>query len=307
MPFAAISLFLVSLVVQTADPVVSTQEVGPLFVRLELPTGVIGLSQKIEVGITVQAPERVQTEIRDLEKGQQLGPFEVVSLQKKGADRFEGRFGTLLLSKWVLELEPMQEGTHQPTPLALSYREDGSKEWSQAEVKLPAIQVRADFVGDAATATLRPLPEFAGSAPDTERRRIPVTRMVGVALIAAAVVVAAVTACRRSPNSLQQARRKLAQLEKAGTADYREGITAVSHALREYLHAKYDVSAESQSTPEILSHLGATPGLTEKQSLVLHDFFIAADLDRFAKQEPTRQDWLRLLQQAQMFLAHEST
>lgn len=290
------------LVLGQSSPAETVQELGPLYVRVECPRTTFGLSEKLAYRITVQTPERMQAEIFGLEPGSTLGPFQVVSLEKKGTDRFDGRFGSLVLSTWTLELEPLREGTLAPDPLPIRYR-DGDEEWTQVEAKAPTVQVKAHYVAEGDAASLRPLPVLP--EPESGGVRRSQTRLLGMALLFAGAAVGVLTACRRGNDPLRAARKQLQRLEQSEPASFREGVTEVAHAVRTYLQLKYGMLTESHSTPEVLAEIAGRNDLPEIQQVALRDFFESADMERFAEKEPERVDWLRSLQQAQAFLMHE--
>lgn len=297
--------------ISTSDPnsPAITQEIGPLFVRSEAKREAFGLSETVRYSVTIRSPDHVQVEMLPVSAGGQWGPFLVVSLRQQGSDRLEGRFGTLQLTTWVLELEPVQSGTLTPKPLEIRYRQEEGGEAESATVQLPAVRVVAEHVRDARGQSLRPLPELPAPTQPTDTSLQTILKVAGVLLFLSALIIAAVSAglLRWQANPLQQASRQLDGLEKESPSDFRVAIAKVVDIVRLYLHREHDLPAEFRSTPEILQLVQKADDFSDQQRLALQDFLETADPGRFEQLDPTREDWLRCIQRARSFLFTESS
>jgi hypothetical protein len=101
-----------------------------------------------------------------------------------------------------------------------------------------------------------------------------------------------------------RARRKLEQA-LAMISEPKPFSTLVSHAIREYLEARFDFRAPERTTEEFLYELQGTALLTPAQKKSLGDFLESCDLIKFAKYEPSEAE-LRGLHAAALRLVNET-
>lgn len=277
-------------------------DVGPVAVRVDAPATMIGLSETIEVSVTMVAPERVAIKIPDLTG--MLGTCKVLGARVEGPDKLD-RF---LARRWFLRLEPLRLGRCDLGTVTIEYK-DGALDWQRGTVPLPALQVVQGPTSSADPATLRPIPSLPdpGEAAPWPQR----LRWGGAALFVIVVLLWIRSALKTRPASMsavQQALQALTGLERSDllvTAGPRRFVEQATQIVRHYLEQAYGLAATHQTTIEFLASEPAKAVLTAGQRIALAELLESADVSKFAGPEPNAATCATCLRRARAFFAGE--
>jgi hypothetical protein len=113
---------------------------------------------------------------------------------------------------------------------------------------------------------------------------------------------------RRQESAVPPSQWALRELQRvrlpAGSTEYEleEFYTQLSDVLRRYLDLRYHMPAPEQTTPEFLETMRRSPQLQPEQQAVLRDFLEQCDLVKFARAQPSREEWRKAAETAHAFV-----
>ena len=281
------------------------QDVGPLSVHVDCERTTVGLADAVRVIVTIVAPADVVVKQPVFERLPAECP--VVDVVGNGPDEIESKFGRLMARSWIIRFEPMRSGEFELGRAPIEYSR-GSPDWRAGEIELPRIRVLTESIGPADSTTLYPPPDLP-----SESTRFPPSRILwwaGVALVVSTLVAAAVLrwlgAAPASP--LESGLADLRRLEASHLLTegrFREFAERACQVVRVYLEGSFDLRAPKQSTPQFLADPRTHAALNESQRSALAEFLEAADIEKFAIEEPNIEQCRRCLRRARALLADE--
>lgn len=255
-------------------------ELGPMRIEIARPAREIGLDDPLKLQITIQTPTNVNVEPPTIKSDGMLDSALVIDVRIEGPDRLEGQWGAIMVSNWMLMLEPTKVGTLALPKLGIRYQEKG-KPIATAELALPSFDVKPGKT------TAGPNDELKLPPPLTEEKRADLAwwmKAVGGIGLALCLLALAWTAKSESPS---EAARKAIEKE---SGDSRAAISRICDLVRSHLQKRHGISAAHLTTPELLADEQLLSGLPGETRRSLAELLPMADMLRFPQPEPTPAD-----------------
>ena len=278
-----------------ANTIEKVAEKGPVTMTIRVSPSEPQLSELVEMEIMVVAREKI--EIEPPAFGQAVGDFLVRDYSERKTDMF----GKLVPSNSRLfryRLEPMHSGPHLIRSLPVSFidnRPESEGFGSTATIESEPIEVTirselGDTVPD--LANLEPM-----AAPKSIDSNFP-WLWFGVATVLVAFVAIAFWLTRskkgqsiaspiRTPSEIANEQLALLLAEDLpGRGLFKDFYLRLTGVVRNYIEGTTGLRAPEQTTEEFLRESRTTDYFSAEQSLRLKDFLEAADMVKYAGQQP---------------------
>ena len=286
-----------------------TQTAGPLRIELSADRAAIGLADRLQLTLTVEAP--AGTEVTLPEAAKELGAFAVRRQTPSGPTAIDPQ-----TQRWqqAYILDAGATGEQVIPPLALSFREanaapDAAPTAVQTEPL--AITVTSVLPQDADVQAPRDIAPPVELVPPL----LPPWPWIAAALLGLAGIAGLLwwwrhRARRPAPpppprpahalalEALQRLQRDNLMEQQAIEAFY----VRLSFILRQYIEWRFGLRAPEQTTEEFLAAALASGGLVAAHQQLLSSFLQQCDLVKFARHEPTRGDMQQAFDSAKAFV-----
>ena len=286
-----------------------TQTSGPLRIELSADRAAIGLADRLQLTLTVEAPTGAEVTLPEAAK--QLGAFTVRRQTPSGPTAIDPQ-----TQRWrqVYILEADATGEQVIPPLALSFREanaapDAAPTAVQTEPL--AITVTSVLPQDADVKAPRDIAPVVELVPPV----LPpwpwiVAALLGLAGIAGLFWWWRRRARRPAPPPPPRPAHELAleALQGLQRDNFIEQqaiepfYVRLSFILRQYIEWRFGLRAPEQTTEEFLAAALASGGLVAAHRQLLSSFLQQCDLVKFARHEPTRDDMQQAFDSAKAFV-----
>ena len=308
-----IALLLVSPVAsQDAAPPASktvTQTAGPLRISLSADRATLGLADRLQLTLTVEAP--TGTEVTLPETAEQLGAFTVRRQTPSGPTAIDPQ-----TQRWrqVYSLEADATGGQVIPPLTLSFREANAAPnaaLTAVQTKPLAITVTSVLPEAADIKTPRDIAPPVDLVPPV----LPPWPWIAAALLGLAVAAGLFWWWRRRARrptppppprpAHELALEALQRLQRDNLMEQREiepFYVRLSFILRQYIEWRFGLRAPEQTTEEFLAAALASGGLIATHRQLLSSFLQQCDLVKFARYEPARSDMQQAFDSAKAFV-----
>jgi LPXTG-motif cell wall-anchored protein len=277
---------------QTDKPIEQSAEKGPVKLSVRVLPRQPRLSDLVEMDVTVEAPPDV--EIKPPAFGQGVGDFLIRDYSERPPDP-----GVKNLRRFHYQLEPAHAGKHLIRSVSIEFLDkrahsEGGGEPALVETAPLEVNVTSEFGGAA--------PNLANLEPMTPPQPVPqtfgATWLVVAGLVGVLAVVAGIVAFRRRKRRPVEARRQtpeeiaqaaLAQLlaeDLPARGLVKEFYLRLTGIVRQYVEDTTGIRAPEQTTEEFLRDMRSNEAFPPERSVRLAEFLEAADLVKYAGQQP---------------------
>jgi hypothetical protein len=295
-----------------ADAVKRITEKGPVKLAIHVWPGVPRLSDLVSMEIEVQFAQGV--EIKPPAFGQAVGDFLIRDYSGSGGASLPAATDSVQKSRFRYQLEPTQAGKHLIRAIAIEFidKREGSENFnSPTTIESEPIEISVTSeLGDA-------VPSLAALEPMFPPR--PLDDSIGmwwaVLALPPALLVGWIAWRRRrhaaaiaEPQSLSPkeiAKAALAQLlaeNLPSQGRVQEFYLRLTGIVRQYIEGTTGVRAPEQTTEEFLRAMRSRQLFGVEQSIRLQDFLEAADMVKYAGQEPTSEQIEQSIARAREFV-----
>ena len=290
-------------------------EKGPVRMTVRVSPHEPRLSDLVHLEIEVVAPEQI--EIKAPTFGNAVGEFVV-------RDYHEDSSGTSSESKerariFRYQLEPVQSGTHLIRSVVIEFvdHRDSSEEKDKvATIASDPIEVKVSTMLEDQVPDLGQLEDMLPPQPLDENQQY---RWVWVLLLAIMILLItlkfirrrkarAVTERKKSPEELaSEAMAKLLAEDLPRQGLFKEFYVRLTGIVRIYIEGTTGLRAPEQTTEEFLREMRTRSTFPSDRSIQLQEFLEAADMVKYAGQQPGSEQIELSSRRAQEFIAGEST
>ncbi len=294
---------------QAVKPVTQTQQVGSVRIRLNADRSTLGLADRLQLILTIEAPTGTQVTLP--EAAEQLGAFTVRGQTSTGPTAIDPQ-----TQRWqqVYALEADATGEQVIPPLALSFRTaDATPDTEPTSVQTEPLSVTVISVLPENADVMAPqdiAPPVALTAPRTPLWMWLVAAAIGLALAGGLLWWLRRRAQQPAPpppprpahelalESLQRLQRDNLMEQQAIEPFY----VRLSAILRQYIEWRFRLRAPEQTTEEFLADALASGGLIATHRNLLSSFLHQCDLVKFARHQPDRNDMQNAFDSAKVFI-----
>lgn len=286
-----------------------TQTAGPLHITLTADRPTLGLADRLQLTLTVEAP--TGTEVILPESTEQLGTFTVEGQTPTGPTAIDPQ-----TQRWqqLYTLETSAVGEQVIPPLALSFREaNAAPETKPTPVQTEPLPITVTSVLPENADVMAPqdiVPPVALIAP-----RVPLwiwiaAMVIGLALAGGLFWWLRHRAKRLAPPPPPRPAHELAlealqRLQGDNLMDHQAiepFYVRLSSILRQYIEWRFQLRAPEQTTEEFLADALASGGLIATHRDLLSSFLHQCDLVKFAQHQPDRSDMQNAFDSAKVFI-----
>ena len=306
-----------------ADAVERVAEKGPVKLAIHVWPSVPRLSDLVSMEIEVQSAQGV--EIKPPAFGQSVGDFLIRDYSgkqvetKASGSQLPDATGSVQIRRFRYQLEPTQAGKHLIRAIAIEFidKREGSENFnSPTIIESDPIEINVTSeLGDAVPSLAELEPMFPPRPLDESSSwwwallALPLAGLIGLVVwrrrrIAGDVVEQKVL----SPAEI--ARAALAQLlaeNLPSQGRVQEFYLRLTGIVRQYIEGTTGVRAPEQTTEEFLRAMRSRQLFGVEQSMRLQDFLEAADMVKYAGQEPTSEQIELSIARAREFVEIRST
>lgn len=293
----------------TTSQAISPQTVGPLRITLTPNRATIGLADRFQLTLTVEAP--TGTEVNLPEASEQLGTFAVLGQTPTGPSAMDPQ-----TQRWqqVYTLEAGAIGDQVIPPLSLSYREEGAaSDTPPTAVQTTPLSIAVTSVlpeGADVTAPQDIAPPVALTAPGIVPWIWIAAILIGLAIAGGAIWWLRRRRQRPEPLPPPRPAHELALealqrlqgdhlMEQRAIEPYYVRLSAI---LRQYIEWRFQLRAPERTTEEFLADAMVSRGLIAPHRNLLSSFLHQCDLVKFARHEPDRSDMQNAFDSAKAFI-----
>ncbi len=297
------------------DAIERTSEKGPVKLVVRAAPREPRLSDLVELQIQVSAP--VGVELKAPAFGQAVGEFVVRDYtERSDAKNKAANTATNQVRTFVYQLEPMHAGRHLIRALAIEFidtRATSEQKGVTAFIESEPLEVNVTSeLGDQ-------VPNLADLEPMLPPRPLPATSRWGWWLLACTIIVAGAliywlrrrkeieVAEVRSLTPEEIAHAALVQLLAENLPEkqlFKEFYLRLTGIVRQYIEGSTGIRAPEQTTEEFLSAIRFRDLFTAERSLRLKDFLEAADMVKYAGQQPDQEQIALSIDRAHEFVAY---
>ncbi|WP_182868376.1 DUF4381 family protein [Rhodopirellula sp. JC639] len=293
-----------------AQSIVQQRQSGPVSIHVTLEPERPVIGDTVTLSIEVTAEKDVEVLMPDF--GDALDRFSIVDFAPRESIDDAGR----TIAKQTYRLDPPSSGRHVIPPILIEYvdRRAGQR---QAPEGLDAYEVLTDRIPfevasvlpkGAAVDLKPPMQRLDPVEPPAPSRWPWVAAIAVVTLVALPFVVRALAAARRrkrrrSAYDVATARlSKLLQTPRSTGPQIDEFYVGLSYILRKYIEDRFEMRAPELTTEEFLSSIGQSPDFSADHQSLLREFLRQADLVKFARAQPSRDEIVRAIDHVERFL-----
>ena len=277
-----------------SSSLVQEQERGPVKVTLRVTPREVSIADKIRFRITAEAEPGVRVDLPEF--GESLGAFAVRDWRvfpERGEDP------RIFEQEYTLDI--LVSGDYPIPPLTIRFadeRKDSEHPGKEFEIRTDevVISVKSLVEGDPRLADIREIPGPV-SFPEEGSSLLPYTILGGVLLLAAAAAAIVRLKKRRLEERARLAHEiameeleALLGMDLIGKGRISEFYFHLSGALRRYIENRFRLRAPERTTEEFLREIAQATIIEESHKTLLRDFLERADLVKFARLEPPRQE-----------------
>ncbi|WP_089936088.1 BatD family protein [Candidatus Entotheonella palauensis] len=286
-----------------------TQTTGPLHVTLTADRTTLGLADRLQLTLTVEAP--TGTEVILPEAAEQLGTFTVEGQTSTGPTAIDPQ-----TQRWqqIYTLEASAIGEQVIPPLALSFREAGAApDTEPTPLQTEPLSVTVTSVLPENADVMAPqdiTPPVALTAP-----RVPLGLWVAAIVVSLALAVGLFWWLQRRAKrpvppppprpAHELALEALQRLQRDNLMEHQAiepFYVRLSSILRQYIEWRFQLRAPEQTTEEFLADALASGGLIATHRDLLSSFLHQCDLVKFARHQPDRSDMQNAFDHAKVFI-----
>ncbi|WP_167546727.1 DUF4381 family protein [Stieleria maiorica] len=294
----------------TAQPIVQHRQSGPVSIDVTLEPERPVIGDTVTLSIEVTAEKDVEVLMPDF--GDALDRFSIVDFAPRERIDDAGR----TIANQTYRLDPPSSGRHVIPPILIEYvdRRPGRR---QAPEGLDAYEVLTDRIPfevasvlpEGAAVDLKPpMQRLEPIEPPAPPRwpwiaAIAVVAIVSLPFVARAIAAARRRKRRRSAYDVATARlAKLLQAPRSSGPQIDEFYVGLSYILRKYIEDRFEMRAPELTTEEFLSSIGQSPDFSTDHQSLLREFLRQADLVKFARAQPSRDEIARAIDHVERFL-----
>jgi hypothetical protein len=277
---------------QSGNAIERTAQKGPVKLSVRVSQREPRLSDLVEMDVTVESQPDV--EVKPPAFGQAVGDFLIRDYSERPADS-----GAKNLRRFHYQLEPAHAGKHLIRSVSIEFvdkRANSERRGEPALIETDPLEVNvtSEFEGDA--------PSLANLEPMTPPQPVPQTWGAFWLFAAGLAVVLAVSAGivvfrrrnrrpieirRQSPEEIAQAALALLLTENLpGRGLVKEFYLRLTAIVRKYVEDTTGIRAPEQTTEEFLRDMRSHEAFPMERSVRLAEFLEAADLVKYAGQQP---------------------
>lgn len=303
----ALLLGLIASAAGAAEPSALTrsESQGPVTVTATLEKSDAQIAEPITLTLKVDTPENVLITLPAQQD--KLGTLNVLSMNDTAdLPTKDGR-------QWIrrYQVESLLPGPQTIPPIAIAYSDQRSSTPTSDVMETPALEmnVRTVLEGTPDPLAFRDIKDVVDLPQQaTNSNAWLYWSASGAALLTLAGVTLLVLPSRDRSLSAQQ--KALSQLDELDEAELLEkGQTELfyvrlTNIVRHYIENQFDIAAPKLTTDEFLAEMVSSTHLEVSQQQTLREFLSTADLVKFARLEPHRQDAADAIGHARQFVQH---
>jgi hypothetical protein len=298
----------------TKDVISRVSEKGPVQMTVRVSPAEPRLSDLVNLEIEVVAPEQI--EVKAPTFGNAVGDFLVRDYHEDSSEASsESKEQT---RKFRYELEPVHSGTHLIRSVVIEFvdHRDSSEEKDKvATIASDPIEVKVSSMLDDQVPDLGQLEEMLPPQPLEENHRY---WWVWVLLLAAALLLTAFRSLRRRESRVATERKRtpeeiarealvaLLAEDLPGQGLFKDFYVRLTGIVRVYIEGTTGLRAPEQTTEEFLREMRTRATFSAVRSIQLQEFLEAADMVKYAGQQPGSDQIELSIRRAQEFISGES-
>jgi hypothetical protein len=296
------------------DGISRVSEKGPVRMTVRVSPPEPRLSDLVNLEIEVVGPEQI--EIKAPTFGNAVGDFVV-------RDYHEDSSGTSSESqertrKFRYELEPVQSGTHLIRSIVIEFvdhRDSLEEKDKTATIVSDPIEVKVSTMLDDQVPDLGQLENMLPPQPLEEKHRY--WWVWGLLLVIALVFTVFRFLRRREPRLAVERKRSPEEIasealgallaeDLPGQGLFKDFYVRLTGIVRVYIEETTGLKAPEQTTEEFLREMRTRATFSAERSIQLQEFLEAADMVKYAGQQPASDQIVRSIRRAQEFVSGES-
>lgn len=302
MAFLAVALLAATTFADDLTPVSETIENGPVQLTTSVDRTTAQIAQRIRLTLKAEAPQGVTLSFPRDRKA--LGEFEVMDVR----DTFDIPVAAGRQWTRVYELESLSSGEHEiPTvSIAFTDRRDGTPKHDVVQSQSIPIRVASVLEDRADPLKFRDIKDVVELPAEPQRSTSWLVALGGgAAIVMLAGLGLVVWRRRREPTADRWALAQLQRLEESDLfrrGDSHEMYFRLTEIFRGYIERRFGIAAPNWTTAEFMNRLRDDTMFQATQKDALGEFLTAADLVKFACDEPSSDELTSAFAKARDFV-----